>query len=81
MDISSVPVTTNDDHRWRVYDTLTENLWKQQQQGKYVDLTLVFSCGTICAVHKCVMAAMSRYLMSRIESMEAPDKPLVINGV
>ena len=64
-----------------VQSTLAKKLWNQRQDGLHVDLTLVFSCGTICAVHKCVMVAMSGYLKKRIESMDTPDKPLIINGL
>ena len=80
MEFNNIRATIDCD-RGRVQSLLTENLWKQQQEKLYVDLTLVFRCGTACAVHKCVMAAMSGYLKSLIESMEAPDKPLVINGL
>ena len=40
---------------------LAEQLKMQQQRKEYVDLELIFSCGTSCVVHKCVMAAMSGY--------------------
>ena len=65
----------------REHPQLLAELWRQQQSGQYVDLTLVFSCGTICEVHRCVMAAMSRYLKDRIDSMEVSEKPLSITGV
>ena len=63
-----------------IYSSLGEKLWKQQQALIYVDLVLVFSCGSVCGVHKCVMAATSKYLRMRIYSMESPEEQLLING-
>ena len=53
----------------QVSGILAEELYKQQRNGTYVDVLLIFNCGHSSWVHNGVIAAMSSTLTERLDSM------------